>query len=105
MPLKDNNEIICLAGNYLKTYIFNLGLCQDDEAVVHLDSGTLKGRVSYTKGGDRPVYGFQGIPFAAPPVGPLRLKPPQPTIPWEGVRDATQPGRSDKCKASWKVHP
>ena len=31
---------------------------------------------------------FKGIPFAAPPVGELRWKAPQPVIPWEGVRQA-----------------
>ena len=29
---------------------------------------------------------FKGIPFAAPPVGPLRWKAPQPVAPWHGVR-------------------
>jgi len=29
---------------------------------------------------------FRGIPFAAPPLGPLRWKPPQPVRPWKGVR-------------------
>ncbi len=29
---------------------------------------------------------FRGIPFAAPPLGPLRWKPPQPVVPWRGVR-------------------
>src|SRR5690606_39524328 len=29
------------------------------------------------------------IPFAAPPVGNLRWKPPQPVVPWTGVRQAT----------------
>jgi para-nitrobenzyl esterase len=29
---------------------------------------------------------FRGIPFAAPPLGPLRWKPPQPLVPWRGVR-------------------
>ncbi|MFJ2891861.1 carboxylesterase/lipase family protein [Streptomyces sp. NPDC087305] len=32
---------------------------------------------------------FAGVPFAAPPTGPLRLRPPQPPTPWEGVREAT----------------
>ncbi|MFT4055848.1 MAG: carboxylesterase family protein [Novosphingobium sp.] len=31
---------------------------------------------------------FRGIPFAAPPVGELRWKPPQPVAHWDGVRDA-----------------
>jgi para-nitrobenzyl esterase len=34
------------------------------------------------------VYVFKGIPFAAPPFGANRLKPPQPVKPWDDVRDA-----------------
>jgi len=33
---------------------------------------------------------FRGIPFAQPPVGPLRWKPPLPVKPWRGIRDATR---------------
>jgi len=35
---------------------------------------------------------FRGIPFARPPVGPLRWKPPLPVKPWTGIRDATRSG-------------
>ncbi len=35
---------------------------------------------------------FRGIPFAAPPVGELRFKPPQPVEPWDGIRKATSFG-------------
>ena len=38
------------------------------------------------------VRAFKGIPFAAPPVGDLRWKPPQPVQNWTGVRQATQFG-------------
>ena len=38
------------------------------------------------------IFGFLGIPFAAPPVGTQRLRPPQPHAPWSGVRQATAPG-------------
>ena len=34
------------------------------------------------------ILAFKGIPFAAPPVGQLRWKAPQPVVPWEGVRKA-----------------
>jgi para-nitrobenzyl esterase len=38
---------------------------------------------------------FRGVPFAAPPVGDLRWRPPQPVAPWPGVRLATE--RAPSC--------
>ena len=34
------------------------------------------------------VHTFKGIPYAAPPFGANRLRPPQPDVPWSSVRDA-----------------
>ena len=50
------------------------------------------GRVVGTLSGDGQVRSFLGIPYAAPPVGPLRWKPPQPAAKWSGVRSATSFG-------------
>lgn len=43
---------------------------------------------------DGAVTAFLGIPFAAPPVGPLRWKPPQAPARWDGIRKATEFGSS-----------
>lgn len=34
-------------------------------------------------------FEFLGIPYANPPIGPLRLMPPQPVTPWSGVLNAS----------------
>lgn len=52
--------------------------------LVRTVSGVVKG--SETEG----VLSFRGIPFAAPPVGPLRWRPPAPPAPWTEVRNADQ---------------
>jgi para-nitrobenzyl esterase len=52
---------------------------------VKLDTGNISG-TKVTKNG-REIYIFKGIPYAAPPVGNLRWKPPQPAAPWTGIRE------------------
>lgn len=37
---------------------------------------------------------FRGLPFARPPIGPLRFRPPEPPAPWSGVREAVHFGTS-----------
>src|SRR5215204_4563236 len=50
--------------------------------IIETSSGRLEGEPE----GD--VLVFRGIPFAKPPVGPLRFRPPEPPDPWAGVRPA-----------------
>lgn len=54
-----------------------------DAGVVRLDSGPISGTVTP---GAEPVRVFRGIPFARPPVGPLRWRAPERPEPWEQVR-------------------
>ncbi|MGA2849343.1 MAG: carboxylesterase family protein [Terracidiphilus sp.] len=56
-------------------------VAQSDRAAT--DSGQVKGAVL------NGVVSYKGIPFAAPPIGQLRWRPPQPVAPWKGVRAAT----------------
>ena len=58
--------------------------------VVSVRNGTLRGASMTVKGSDKQVQQYLGIPFARPPLGPLRLSAPQPAESWEGERDATQ---------------
>ena len=68
-------------------------------AIVRTPSGILRGES--TDG----VRVFRGVPFAQPPVGPLRFLPTQKVTPWKGERDATrfsaapmQPAQSEQLE-------
>ena len=61
----------------------------DPAAPVMVTGGSIRGAVS---AGNADIVAFKGIPFAAPPVGELRWRPPEPVIGWEGVRDASESG-------------
>jgi len=54
----------------------------------HIQQKTSDGIVEGVVSADDKVRTFKGIPYAAPPVGPLRWKAPQPVTPWKGVRQA-----------------
>ena len=57
-----------------------------DAGAVKTQSGSVRGLVA-------PGYlSFQGIPYAAPPIGAQRWRPPQPAAHWDGVRDASKAG-------------
>jgi para-nitrobenzyl esterase len=56
------------------------------DGIVHVETGSVRGTVA------NGVESWKGIPFAAPPVGELRWRAPQPAPPWDGVRDASAYG-------------
>ena len=55
--------------------------CNNSNPVLTIEGGQIKGVETPTTG----IIAYKGIPFAAPPVGDLRWKEPQPVVPWEGV--------------------
>jgi para-nitrobenzyl esterase len=78
--MRKHQVIICIAA------IAAAATLQAASDQVKIQSGRVKGVV---KDG---VISFKGIPFAAPPVGDLRWRPPQPVKPWSGVRPAVEYG-------------
>uniref|UniRef100_A0A8D2G2K8 Carboxylic ester hydrolase n=1 Tax=Theropithecus gelada TaxID=9565 RepID=A0A8D2G2K8_THEGE len=57
--------------------------------VVDTVNGKVLGKFVSLEGFAQPVAVFLGIPFAKPPLGPLRFTPPQPAEPWSFVKNAT----------------
>jgi len=60
---------------------------------VKISDGLITGKLVGEPGSEMMQY--RGIPYAAPPVGDLRWKPPQPLKPWQGVRDCS----------TWSIQP
>lgn len=69
-------------------YPFSLVAHAQAPLQIRTDKGDLEGKLS----DDGSVRAFLGIPYAAPPMGPLRWKPPQPAEAWTGVRTAQSYG-------------
>jgi para-nitrobenzyl esterase len=68
---------------WLLSAILALAPCLASAAAVRTEAGLVRGAEA---GG---IAAYEGVPFAAPPLGPLRWREPQPVQPWKGVRDAT----------------
>jgi para-nitrobenzyl esterase len=57
------------------------------EAIVKTTGGLVRGVEV-----DGRILSYRGIPFAAPPIGDLRFRLPQPAEPWDGTRDGSRFG-------------
>ena len=66
--------------------VITIGTAAPKTAVARMDTGEVQGVVADG------VASYKGIPFAAPPVGEFRWRPPQPATPWSGVREAKEFG-------------
>ncbi len=77
--------VLCLLLGYFSLYAY----AQGERPVIQIESGRLQGVAEHN------MFAFKNIPYAAPPVGDLRWRPPQPALPWTGTRDASLFG--DSC--------
>ncbi len=66
-----------------------LNIFAAERPTVKVETGSLQGAAEYN------MQVFKNIPYAAPPVGDLRWRPPQPALAWSGIRDASKFG--DAC--------
>jgi len=80
-------RFLCAAACML-SLVFGASAKADDQLTVKIDTGRIHGK----KSDDGQVRVFLGVPYAAPPVGSARWKPPQPTFRWNGVRETTSFG-------------
>jgi len=73
-----------------------LVLGKDSNPVLTIEGGKVIGVKTATKG----IIAYKGIPFAAPPVGDLRWKEPQPVVPWKGIKTADKFGAAS-MQVTW----
>lgn len=73
---------------FIALVLASCGEKNDANPVLTIEGGKVQGVETPTKG----IIAYKGIPFAAPPVGELRWKEPQPVVPWEGVKIADKYG-------------
>ncbi|XP_069696460.1 esterase FE4-like isoform X3 [Periplaneta americana] len=82
---------MCVATTmFLQVFLFSSFIAAWTDSVL-VKQGHLRGHRLVSKGG-REIFAFQGVPYAKPPIGELRFKPPQPPDSWKGILDATQDG-------------
>ncbi len=81
--------LLALALGLLIDGLATAGRARIPAIVVRTGEGRISGRTD-----SHGITAYLGIPYAAPPVGNLRWRPPQPAAPWHGVRIADELGSS-----------
>ena len=87
-----------LIGMLLQTQQAAASLTSDEGTTVQTQYGVVQGVA------EGEVSIFKGIPYAAPPIGEFRWRPPQPVKPWKGVREAKEYG-PNCAQGGWGAAP
>jgi para-nitrobenzyl esterase len=83
-----NSLTIWAISSFLATFLLLGAALAEPGKATKVDGGLVQG--TFEDG----LTIYRGIPYAAPPVGDLRWRPPQPAAKWQGVRVADQYGRA-----------
>jgi para-nitrobenzyl esterase len=100
-PMKWKSAFTAIAIVALCAVVFAQHTTAGISGPVKISGGSVQG----TTGRNPSITVFKGIPYAAPPVGDLRWRAPQPVVPWNGVRIADKFGNSCIQKVVYERKP
>ncbi|XP_011689096.1 PREDICTED: venom carboxylesterase-6-like [Wasmannia auropunctata] len=86
--MREHRNNLLIQFGFICIFALNANIIYGD-TIAKTPNGILHGKRMPTRLG-RNINAFLGIPYAAPPVGELRFKPPQPPTAWNGTLDATK---------------
>ncbi|KAI4466390.1 carboxylic ester hydrolase [Holotrichia oblita] len=87
--IKMQKYLILIAVAVLDSLLVLGQICDESSPITKTKSGDVRGTVFKSRKG-KAFAAFRGIPYAQPPVGDLRFKPPKEIDKWKGVRNATE---------------
>ncbi|CAH1119275.1 unnamed protein product [Phaedon cochleariae] len=85
---------LCIFESIEKKNKIHSRVADENGPIVNIEDGAILGRVDKTVDQNKTYLAFQGIPYAKPPIGDLRFRPPVPNDKWNGTLNATREGSS-----------
>lgn len=91
--MKKSILLVCTV--FVGLLYFSIGFVMANDMQEEREPGIVKTDAGYISGANvSGIWTYLGIPYAAPPTGDLRWRPPEPANPWEGIRNADKFGPS-----------